>query len=121
MTRRIVLVDHGGRRAEANAATEAVGAALAARLGAPVAACHMEIAEPLYADVLARLASDPATTEIVVLPMFFVSGKHFVEDIEKPLADVARRRPGLKLRLVPPFTAQPQFLDYLAALAGRGA
>lgn len=118
MTRRIVLVDHGSRRAEANASTEAVGAALAARLGAAVEACHMEIAEPLYADVLARLAADPATSEIVVVPMFFVSGKHFVEDIEEPLAAVARRRPELTVRLVPPFTAQPQFLDYLAALAG---
>lgn len=118
MMRRIVLVDHGSRRADANAATEAAGAALAARLGVPVDACHMEIAEPLYADVLARLAADPTTSEIVVVPMFFVSGKHFVEDIEEPLAAVARNRAGLAVRLVPPFTAQPQFLDYLATLAG---
>ena len=118
MTRQVVLVDHGSRRADANATTEEIGRRLALRLGAPVAACHMEIAEPLYADVLARLAADPATTEIVVVPMFFVAGKHFVEDIEEPLQALAESRPNLKVRLVPPFTAQDGFLDYLAALAG---
>ncbi len=117
MTRRVVLVDHGSRRVDANAATEDMGRRLALRLGVAVEACHMELAEPLYADVLARLASDPTTTEIVVVPMFFVAGKHFVEDIEEPLAAVGQIRPDLAVRLIPPFTAQPGFLDYLASLA----
>lgn len=115
---RIVLVDHGSRRAEANAATQATGRALAERLGLPVEACHMELADPAWCDVLTRLGDDPELRRLTVIPLFFVEGKHFVEDIETPLQAVRGRRPDLQVELLPPFTAQSGFIEYLAALAG---
>ncbi len=68
--RAILLVDHGSRRAEANALLDEVAALVKGRLGhgAIVEPAHMEIAEPTFVQAVTRCVEQGATL-IVVHPL----------------------------------------------------
>ena len=71
-----LLVDHGSRRAEANAQLVDMAKRLAARRSdLLVACCHMEVVPPTIADGFAELVALGATS-ICVLPYFLSDGRH---------------------------------------------
>ena len=119
----VVLVDHGSRRAEANAVAEEIASGLRARLGgARVEIAHLEVLPPSPGDVIDACAADAG--EIVLLPLLLAPGRHGAADLERVAADAASRHPGLPVRCAAPIGAHPALLDALldrleGAIPGR--
>jgi len=107
-----VLVDHGSRRAEANALVEELARALAPGLDRPVRTAHMEIAEPTLAQAIDACVAEGAS-EITVLPCFLAPGRHTLEDVPaQPTAAAARHR-GVTVRVADPIGSHPLLLEIL--------
>lgn len=100
MTRGIVLVDHGSRRAEANAVVGEVAALVRAELGggAIVEPAHMELAEPTIAQAFDACVASGAD-EVVVVPYFLAPGRHASDDVPRLVADAAKKHPDIPWRV----------------------
>jgi sirohydrochlorin ferrochelatase len=112
----VILVDHGSPFPEANRSVELLAERLRDRLGKEVIATHMEIASPLFHDLLDSLMIQPALKRLTVVPLFISGGKHLNEDILKPLDRFIRAFPDAELKILPPLAEQIPFLDYLYTL-----
>jgi sirohydrochlorin ferrochelatase len=97
----LLIVDHGSRRAEANAQLEDMAERLRRlRPGDLVAHAHLEQAEPSIAQGLAQLVARGAT-RVQVLPYFLSEGRHSREDIPRLCAEAARAHPGIAVTVAP--------------------
>jgi sirohydrochlorin ferrochelatase len=113
--RAIVLVDHGSRRAEANAQLEALAERLREREpGTLVVTAHLEVAQPDIAAALALCASAGAR-EVVVLPWFLAPGRHTAEDIPRAVAAARERLPSLCVRIGEPLGLDTRLVDVALA------
>lgn len=110
----VVLVAHGSRASEANRAHVDLAERLDARIGPTVIGAFMELAEPSIGDAVRRAADSGATT-VAVLPYFLHPGRHQQKDIPELVAEAADTRPGVDVRVVDHFGADPAVLDLLAA------
>jgi sirohydrochlorin ferrochelatase len=118
-SRAIVLVDHGSRRAEANAQLEAVAEALRRRSGAArVHIAHLELAEPSIGAAIDACAAE-GVAEVVLVPWFLGPGRHTSTDIPEQAAAAARRHAGLRLRIADPLGLHDKLLDVLLERAAR--
>jgi sirohydrochlorin ferrochelatase len=113
LTRAILLVDHGSRRAAAN---ELLGQ-IAERLRERTPSCvveiaHMEIAPPDIATGIAACAAAGAD-EIVVLPYFLGPGLHTSETIPTLVEEAARAHPGVEIRIGAPLGVHPRLVDVI--------
>jgi sirohydrochlorin ferrochelatase len=72
---RLVTVAHGTRDEPGNEVAAAVTALAGARLGLPAVASYVELAEPLFSDIMA-----PGTPSVVV-PLLLSAGHHIRRDI----------------------------------------
>lgn len=113
MTRAILLVDHGSRRAVAN---ELLGQ-IAERLRERTPSCvveiaHMEMAPPSVAAGIAACAAAGAN-EIVVLPYFLGPGRHTSETIPTLVEEAARAHPDLDIRIASPLGIHPRLVDVI--------
>jgi sirohydrochlorin ferrochelatase len=98
----IVLVDHGSRRAEANAVLDAVAEQVrAAEPGRIVHVAHMELAAPTLAEAVDACVADGARA-IVVHPYFLAPGHHSTRDIPRLAAQAAARHDGVDVRVSAP-------------------
>jgi sirohydrochlorin ferrochelatase len=106
----ILLVDHGSRRAEANACLEEIAQLVQARVGADVFVCHahMELAEPDIAHAL-QACADANITDLVVHPYMLTPGRHAREDIPRLVAQAAY--PGLRTRVTEPLGVHPALAE----------
>jgi sirohydrochlorin ferrochelatase len=120
----LLLVDHGSRRAEANAALDRVADQL--RTACPdriVRAAHMDLAEPSLAEALAACVAAGAR-EVVVVPFFLARGSHGAEDVPRLAHEAALRHPGVSVRVSEPLGPHPKLAEIAlerAAQAERGA
>jgi sirohydrochlorin ferrochelatase len=114
----VVLVAHGSRASSANQAHLDLARRLDARIGPTVMGAFMELAEPSIGDAVRRAADGGATT-IAVLPYFLHPGRHQQKDIPELVAEAADTRPGVEVRVVDHFGADPGVLDLLAAQVER--
>lgn len=111
MTRAILLVDHGSRRAEANEQLEAVAEQLRARApGDIVAIAHLELAQPDIAGGIDACVALGAT-RIVVHPFFLGPGRHTSDDIPAEVARARGRHPALEIRISEPLGGHAALLD----------
>ncbi|HXV37278.1 MAG TPA: CbiX/SirB N-terminal domain-containing protein, partial [Myxococcota bacterium] len=102
MTRAILLVDHGSRRAAAHAQLEAVAEQLRPRVpGDIVAIAHLELAPPDIASGIDACLAQGAT-RIVVHPFFLGPGRHTSDAIPTEVARARRRHPSLDIRISEP-------------------
>lgn len=110
--RAILLIDHGSRRARANALLDEVASLVKARLGpgAIVEPAHMEIAEPSIADGFARCIAQGATT-IVVHPFMLAPGRHVTEDLPRLIAEAAAAHDGVSFTLAAPLGSHSGVID----------
>lgn len=91
----LLLIDHGSRRADANAQLEDMARRVSAlRPGALVACAHMEIAQPDIAAGVAGLVSRGAR-EIVALLYFLSDGRHAGEDVPRLVREACAAHPGV--------------------------
>lgn len=91
----VIVVDHGSRRAESNAAlldvVQVFRQATPYRLIEPA---HMELAEPSIADAFAALVKAGAKF-IAVHPYFLSPGRHWAQDIPSLTAEAASDHPDI--------------------------
>ena len=115
----LVLVDHGSRRAEANAVLEELARLVqAAEPGRCVHAAHMELAPPeLESALLACLAQ--GATRVIVVPVFVGPGRHTHEDIPRLVDEARTRHPELSVEIAPPLGPHPLLAELILARAAE--
>jgi sirohydrochlorin ferrochelatase len=113
VNRAILLVDHGSRRAEANAQLDALADRVRARRpGCFVAVAHLEIAEPSVAQGIDACVAAGAT-EVSVVPYFLAPGRHSREDIPGHVDDARARHPGVAFRIAEPLGLHDRVVEAL--------
>ena len=107
-----LLVDHGSRRAEANALLDEVVTLVKRRLGpkAVVEPAHMELAAPTIAQGFARCVAQGATA-IVVHPFMLAPGRHVNEDLPRLLAEAAAAHDGVRFVMAAPLGSHAGVID----------
>jgi len=111
MKRAILLIDHGSRRAEANALLEDVADQVRKRAPeAIVEVAHMEIAEPDIAEGIDTCVKKGAT-QITVHPYFLGPGRHTTEDIPAQVARAGERHPNVQIRISEPLGGHAALID----------
>jgi sirohydrochlorin ferrochelatase len=119
MKRAILLVDHGSRRAEANAQLERIAERVRQRVpDRLVEVAHMELAEPTVGGAIDACAAEGAD-EIVVHPFFLGPGRHTTDDIPELVAEAAARHPDLRVRVSAPLGEHPALVDAILARVGE--
>lgn len=100
MQRALIIVDHGSRRSEANAALRETARLVAERVGASwdVRYAHMELCEPSLEQALEQAVADGAR-EVVVQPFFLGPGNHASVDIPASVESARARHPSVVFRL----------------------
>ncbi len=114
--RAYLLIDHGSRRAEANALLDEVVRGVKARMGASavVELAHMELAEPTIARAFARCVERGATN-VVVHPFMLAPGRHVQEDLPRMVAEAASSHAGVDFVLAAPLGAHEGVIDAVLA------
>ncbi|MGB5702098.1 MAG: CbiX/SirB N-terminal domain-containing protein [Polyangiales bacterium] len=117
--RAILLIDHGSRRAEANALLNEVVDRVKARIGegAIVEPAHMEIAEPTIAQGFARCVQQGASI-IVAHPFMLAPGRHVQEDLPRLVAEAAASCQGVQFVLAPPLGSHDGIIDAVVERCG---
>ena len=107
----VIVVDHGTRRAEANAGFESFVRASADRLPYPIVEpAHMELAEPSIASAFDRCVAAGATT-IAIAPYFLGPGNHWDRDIPALAEAAAAGHSGIRWLVAAPLGPDPRLLD----------
>ena len=121
MTKALLLVDHGSRRAAANENLHEVATLAREALGegSIVEVAHMELAEPSIGQAFDACVAAGAR-EVVVFPWFLASGRHAREDIPRLVTEAAARHPGVTHRVTAPFGPHPLLVEAALAIAGLG-
>ncbi len=113
MKRAILLVDHGSRRAEANAQLDAVADRVRSRVpDTIVEIAHLEVTEPSIAQGIAACVEKGAT-RIVVHPFFLAPGRHTSEDIPAQVERAARSHPKVQIRISEPLGGHAALIDVI--------
>ncbi len=96
----LLIVDHGSRRAEANAQLLDMAARVARLVppGTPIATAHLDICAPSIADGIATLLAQ-GVDELRVLLYFLADGRHVSEDIPAQVRAALAGRPEVRVVL----------------------
>jgi sirohydrochlorin ferrochelatase len=111
--RAILLIDHGSRRAEANALLENVADQVRRR--APesiIEVAHMEIAEPDIGEGI-ETCVEKGATHIIVHPFFLGPGRHTSEDIPAQVERAGQRHPNVRIRISEPLGSHAALIDVI--------
>ncbi len=108
----ILLIDHGSRRAQANALLDEVAALVKQRIGEEsiVEPAHMEIAAPTIAEGFARCVAQGATI-VVVHPFMLAPGRHVTEDLPRLVAEAAGSHAGVDFAIAAPLGGHQGVID----------
>lgn len=92
----LLVVDHGSRRAEANAQLLDIAARIARlRPGVPLATAHLDVCPPTIADGVAALLAQ-GCDDLRVLPYFLSAGRHLSQDIPDAVRAALAARPEVR-------------------------
>lgn len=101
MKKAILLVGHGSRRDEANAALFTLQEMIAKKQPQIlVASAFLQFAEPTLTQAMSQL-SDQSVEDVTVVPVFLYEGIHIKEDLPEMLSAEADRYPGIRIVLAP--------------------
>lgn len=116
----LILLGHGSRSLKTLEEMESLAAKLQDESkGLSVLPAFLTLLEPDLAQSLKK-AVKAGATEIHVLPLFFFSGKHVLEDIPALFESLQSKHPGVKMVLREPIGRHPGFFDFLLEAGGFG-
>jgi sirohydrochlorin ferrochelatase len=93
----VLLLGHGSRLESANRDLETVARRVASMLGrVRVETAFLQCARPSLEEALHRCA-EAGACRVVVVPFFFFSGAHVLEDIPKAVANQRARHPEVEI------------------------
>ncbi|MEZ3117445.1 CbiX/SirB N-terminal domain-containing protein [Halobaculum sp. MBLA0147] len=107
----VLLVGHGSRREKSNEQVRRLAANLESRLGIPVDAGFLELAEPSIRDAIDGLAGSVSTVSVVHLSLFAAS--HVKNDVPAALARVREEHPELSVANGAHLGVHPALVDLL--------
>jgi sirohydrochlorin ferrochelatase len=111
--RAILLVDHGSRRAEANALLEDIAGQIRKRAAESIVEiAHLEIAEPGIGEGI-EACVEKGATHIIVHPFFLGPGRHTSEDIPAQVERAAQRHPNVRIRISEPLGSHAALIDVI--------
>ncbi len=115
MSRALLIVDHGSRRAEAHTHLEWVAREVQELVeDLQVYIAHMELAEPSIPQAVASCVADGAT-ELIVHPLFLLPGRHLSEQIPRLVESAVSRYPQLSYEITPPVGSAPGLAELVLA------
>ena len=107
----VLIIAHGSRAKETEAALEAVLEMVAAKLPETIIECaFMEFSDRTLERGVSALASK-GVTEIKIVPYFLFMGIHMKEDIPKLAAECAANFPGIKITIGQPLGVDERLAD----------
>jgi sirohydrochlorin ferrochelatase/(2Fe-2S) ferredoxin len=107
----ILLVGHGSRRERSNEQVRELAVALETRLGIPVDAAFIELAEPAIDDAIAGLSGAVSSVTIVHLSLFAAS--HVKQDVPLAIERARADQPDLAINNGAHLGVHPAILDLL--------
>ncbi|QIO21105.1 CbiX/SirB N-terminal domain-containing protein [Haloarcula sp. JP-L23] len=107
----VLLVGHGSRREKSNEQVRELAADLEGRLGIPVDAAFLELAEPAIDEAIAGLASTVSQVTVVHLSLFAAS--HVKNDVPLAVQQAREAHPGLTINNGAHLGVHPAILDLL--------
>ena len=115
----ILLIDHGSRRAEANAMLVCMANLVQAMAGERVVVehAHMELAEPSIEQGFASCVGRGAT-EVIAFPYMLSPGRHATSDIPRIVAQAAAPFPGVRFQVTPSFGVHEKLGELILMRAG---
>jgi sirohydrochlorin ferrochelatase len=114
----ILIVDHGSRRAAANAALESIAELVRERAGPDVVVrvAHLEIARPTIEEGL-RACVEGGARQVLVQPYMLTEGRHATVDVPRLVAEAAQRL-GVAARVTAPLGVHPLLADLVLERCG---
>lgn len=118
----LVVVDHGSRRAAANAVVERLAEGVRARLAREshpprvVRYAHMELCEPELGVAIDACVRE-GSRRVVVVPFFLAPGRHARNDIPRLVEMARERHPSVEIRLGEVLGADPLLTELVAQRA----
>ena len=107
----ILLVGHGSRREKSNDQVRQLAATLEGRLGVPVDAAFLELAEPAIDEAIAGLARTVSQVTVVHLSLFAAS--HVKNDVPLAVTQAREAHPELTINNGTHLGVHPAILDLL--------
>jgi len=107
----ILLAGHGSRREKSNEQVRELAAELEGRLGIPVDAAFLELAEPAIDDAISGLAATVSQVSVVHLSLFAAS--HVKNDVPLAVTQARERHPELTVNNGAHLGVHPALLDLL--------
>jgi sirohydrochlorin cobaltochelatase len=107
----VLLVGHGSRRERSNEQVRELAAALEERLGIPVDAGFLELAQPAISDAIAGLASTVSTISVVQLSLFGAS--HVKTDVPVAIRQARTEHTGVTIHNGSHLGVHPALVDIL--------
>jgi sirohydrochlorin cobaltochelatase len=107
----VLLVGHGSRREKSNEGVRTLAAGLEERLGVPVDAGFLELAEPSIPDAIAGLA--PAVSTITVVHLSLFAASHVKNDVPLAVNQARTTHPDLTLHNGSHLGIHPAIVDLL--------
>jgi len=107
----ILLVGHGSRREKSNEQVRELAAQLEGRLGIPVDAAFLELAEPAIDDAISGLAATVSQVTVVHLSLFAAS--HVKNDVPLAVTQARERHPELTVNNGAHLGVHPALLSLL--------
>jgi sirohydrochlorin cobaltochelatase len=113
----LVLIAHGSREERWTLPFLKLAQALKAELGENrVHLAFMEFSRPSLLDVAGDIVGS-GILEFQLLPLFMSSGSHFAHDLPEQVEKAHSTFPGLEINLLPPVGQNPEFFEFIHALA----
>ncbi|WP_336002686.1 CbiX/SirB N-terminal domain-containing protein [Halorientalis halophila] len=107
----VLLVGHGSRREKSNEQVRELAVALEDRLGVPVDAGFLELAEPAIPDAIAGLAG--AVSEVTVVPLSLFAASHVKNDVPLAVQQARSAHDGLTVNNGAHLGIHPAIVDLL--------
>ncbi len=107
----ILLVGHGSRREKSNEQVRELAAALEQRLGLPVDAGFLELAEPAIPDAIAGLAG--SVSEITVVHLSLFAASHVKNDVPLAIKQARADHPEVTINNGAHLGVHPAIVDLL--------
>jgi sirohydrochlorin ferrochelatase/(2Fe-2S) ferredoxin len=107
----VLLVGHGSRREKSNEQVRELAVELEGRLGIPVDAAFLELAEPAIDEAIAGLAATVSQVSVVHLSLFAAS--HVKNDVPLAVTQAREAHPGLTINNGAHLGVHPAILDLL--------
>lgn len=94
----LLLIDHGSRRAQANAQVVEMARRVAGLVpaGTPIVTAHLEVCPPTIAEGIAALLAQ-GVDALHVLPYFLSDGRHLGEDIPGQVRAALAGQPSVRV------------------------